>query len=173
MKQVTINVYSFNELSEDAKQKAIENLSDINVNYEWWDCTYEDAKNIGLKLESFDLDRNRHAKGEFILSAIEVAANILSQHGETCDTYKTAQNFLDTHNPIFADYMDENSDNYESSELEGLLQDIEDDFLQSLCEDYSIMLQNEYEGLTGEDAIIDAIEANEYEFDEQGNINRY
>ena len=69
MKTHTINTYSFNELSEEAQQKAIENLSDINVNFDWWNFTYEDAKNIGLKITSFDLDRRRHAKGQFLLSA--------------------------------------------------------------------------------------------------------
>jgi len=50
-------LYHFDELSEEAKQKAIEGLSDINTDYEWWESTYEDAENIGLKLTSFGLDR--------------------------------------------------------------------------------------------------------------------
>jgi len=38
--------YSFDELSEEAKQKAIEKLYDINVDYEWWDFLFEDFANI-------------------------------------------------------------------------------------------------------------------------------
>lgn len=164
MRTIRIKLYKFSELSESAKQKAIENLSDINVDYNWWTSTYEDAKNIGLKITSFDLDRNRNAKGEFSLSAAEVAQNIISNHGEMCETYKTAEKFLEEWQPIFNEYMDEQSKKYESSEAEDELQDIEDDFLKSLLEDYSIILQNECEYLQSEDAIIETIEANEYEF---------
>ena len=35
-----------------------------------------------------------HAKGEFILSADEVAANIIRDHGPDCDTYRTAQDYF-------------------------------------------------------------------------------
>jgi hypothetical protein len=170
MKTKTINIYSFNELSEEAKQKAIERFYDINVNYNWWELTYEDAENIGLKINSFELERNRHAKGEFLDSACKVAANILTDHYETCETYKTAENFLKEWQPIFDEYMNEESEHYESSESEEQLQELESNFLESLLEDYSIMLQNECEYLTSEEAIIEAIEGNKYEFTEDGTI---
>ena len=172
MKTVTqkIDVYEFSELSEIAKEKALNQLCDINVHYNWWEFTYEDAENIGLKINSFDLDRNRHCTGNFLLSACEVAQNILNEHGEICETYKSANEFLNYFNPIFADYLDENSENYESSDLEDVLSDLESEFLTSLLEDYSIMLQHEYEYLTSETAIINTIEANEYTFDVNGNM---
>lgn len=170
MKTVEIKVYQFSELSEDAKNKAIQNLSDINVNFEWWEFTYEDAKNIGLEIQSFDLDRNRHAKGQFLYFANEVAANILKEHGDTCNTYLTAFNFMEDWQPIFNDYMDVNSENYESRDLENQLQDLEDEFLNSLLEDYSILLQKESEYLQSEKAIIETIELNEYDFTEDGKL---
>lgn len=39
MKTVTItkNLYNYDELPDDVKEKVIENLYDINVDYEWWD----------------------------------------------------------------------------------------------------------------------------------------
>lgn len=170
MVQKIINLYSFNELSNEAKEKAISNLIDINVNYEWWGSTYDDAKNIGLKITSFNLDRNRHAKGEFILSANEVAQNIINDHGESCETYKTASNFMDEWQPVFNDYMNEESDKYESSESENELQMLEDEFLESILEDYSIILQNESEYLQSDEAIIETIEANGYTFTESGKL---
>jgi hypothetical protein len=171
MRTIRIKLYKFNELSEIAKQKAIENLSDINVDYDWWESIYKDAENIGLKLTSFDLDRNRHAKGEFNLAANEVAANIFRDHGEDCQTYKTAASFMAEWEPIFNNYMDENHEDYESNESEERLTDIETDFLNSLLEDYSIILQKEYEYQTSEAAIIETIEANEYEFTIDGKLN--
>lgn len=167
MRTIETTVYTFNELSEDAQQKAIENLFDINLDSNWWQFTYEDAERIGLKITSFDLDRNRHAEGEFILSPAEVAQNILNEHGETCETFKTAQNFLNDWQPIFNSYMDQESENYESEESEEEMKDLEDEFLKSLCEDYSIILQNEYEYLMTDEAIKGTI-ADSYEFTEDG-----
>jgi hypothetical protein len=170
MRTITKNIYTFGELSEEAKEKAIENLTYVNVELDWWNSIYYDAKEIGLKITSFNLDRNRHATGELLLSANEVAQNILNNHGETCDTYATARGFMEDWQPIFDEYMNEDSENYESSDLEGQLIDLEDDFRKLLLEDYSIMLQNEYEYLCSDEAIIETIEANEYEFDEYGNM---
>lgn len=168
MRTIITKVYQFSELSEQAKQKAVETMQDINVDYDWWQSTYEDAENIGLKITSFDLDRNRHAKGEFTLSANEVAQNIFNNHGEDCDTYKTAQTFMETWQPVFNAYMDKNLDSYESPESEQLLQNFEEDFLNDILEDYSIMLQNECEYQQSEAAIIETIEDNEYEFKADG-----
>ncbi len=171
MKTKTINLYTFDELSDEAKQTAIDNLSDINVTYDWWQFTYEDAANIGLKITSFDLDRNRHADGEFLLSACEVAQNILNEHGEDCETYKTAENFLNDWQPVFNNYMDESHEDYESSESEEKLNDLESEFLNSLLEDYSIMLQHECEYLQSVEAICETIEANNYFFTEDGQLD--
>jgi hypothetical protein len=170
MKTIEVNVYKFAELSDKAKDKAISEFYDTNVNYDWWDSIYDDAATIGLKITGFDLDRSRHANGEFTLAANEVAQNIFDNHGKTCETFKTAETFMEEWQPIFNNYMDENHEDYESYESEQKMQDIEDEFLKSLCEDYSIMLQNEYEYLTSEKAIIESIEANDYDFTENGEL---
>jgi len=168
MRTIELKIYSFSELSEEAQQKAISKQCGINViNVEWWDNLYEDAKEIGLKITSFDLDRNRHAKGEFILSANEVAENIIKNHGDIFgSTYKTAQNFIEEWNPLFHAY----ETGGENTDLEGDINDLKACFLNSLLEDYSILLQNEYEYLQTDEAIKDTIEANEYEFTEEGEI---
>jgi len=148
MVQKIINLYSFNELIEDAKQKAINNLSDINVDYNWWKSIYEDAKTIGLKITSFDLDRNRHCKGEFTLSAREVAEKIISEHGESCNTYKTAYKFIEDADgieeelPIKMDDEEGEEIDYDFNEDERDMQlhELECKFLKSLLEDYSMIL---------------------------------
>ena len=123
---------------------------------------------IGLKITEFDLERNRHCKGQFNLSACEVAQNIFNEHGESCETFKTATKFMEEWQPIFSDYMDEFHKDYESGESEDKMMELEEEFLHDLLEDYSIMLQHEYEYLTSEEAIIETIKANEYEFLETG-----
>ena len=162
MKKVTITVYKFNELSDEAKENALNSLRDINVDHDWWDAVYDDAENIGLKITSFDLDRNRHAEGKFILPAYTVIQKILEDHGESCETYKTATQFKD----ILTEEKEYDEEGYVPVEHE----ESEEEFLKSLLEDYSIMLQKEYEYLTSDEAIIETIEANEYDFTENGKL---
>ena len=131
MRIIETKVYKFDELPEDIKEKAIENLYDINVDYEWWQFIYEDAEQIGLEITEFDIDRASYCKGKFTLSAEEVAANIIKDHGKDCETFKTASSYLKEHDPIFSEYF-----NTEDSKLEDKLLELEDEFLKSLCEDY-------------------------------------
>jgi hypothetical protein len=170
---VVRELFTFDELSEDAKQKAIDSNRCISTCDEWWDGVDMDAENIGLKITSFDLDRNRHATGDFLLSATEVAANIIRDHGDMCDTFKTATDFLSEHSRLFEIYSDEREN--ENGEWEAL-RDAEDDlctceteFLNDLLECYSGMLQREWDYLNSDDAIIEAIQSNGCEFTKSGN----
>lgn len=165
MKTVEINLYKFNELSEEVKQKVLNNLYDINVMHDWWDFIYEDAGTIGIELNGFGLDRYKHASGSFTLDALEVAQNIVNEHGELCDTYKTALSFLEEHAPVFSEYFEK-----ESEELEDELMEIEDEFLKNILDDYANILQDEYEYRISEEAIIEAIKANDYDFTEDGKL---
>lgn len=165
---IRIKLYQFDELNETAKQKAIDWYRNIdNSDYQFaWDNITEDAKEIGLKIIALS-DRSQN-KGEFMLAANEVAQNIFNNHGESCETYKTANTFIEQWQPVFNNYMDENSESYESSESEDALQEMEDDFLQSLLEDYRIMYNNEIDYQSSDESIIESIRANEYEFTQDG-----
>jgi hypothetical protein len=167
MRTIRIKLYKFNELSESAKQKAIESLSDINVDFEWWESIYEDAKNIGLEITGFD--SAYYCTGQFINDAEDTAELILKEHGESCETYKDAEEFMRKFIPTKEKYESENEGWYfrDTDESEEMAQD----FLNDLLEDYRIMLRNEYEYQTSEEAIIETIEANEYEFTQDGKLN--
>ncbi len=58
MKQVTINIYQFKELKDEAKKTALAKMRDINTNFGWWhfvyDAFYIIAKSVGV---SVDLDK--------------------------------------------------------------------------------------------------------------------
>lgn len=172
MEQRTYTVYKFDELDQVTQDKVLHNYCDINVDHDWWQFTYEDAEHIGLKLKSFDLDRNRHAAGDFIVSAIECSEAILKEHGKECETHKTAKKYQDAIEAL-PDLVDEDHPDYDRLEREHCqaIDDIEADFLHSLLEDYSIILQNEYEHLTSREAIAETIHANDYWFNEQGKID--
>ena len=153
MKIKKTKVYLFDELSDEAKEKVIEKLAWINVEYEWWDAIFEDAKNVGIEILEFEL--GSYCRGN-IDDAIDTARAILKEHGDTCETWQTAKDFHDT---IAKD--GEDTDDYENLCLE---------FKYSLLEDYRIILQKECDYLTSETVIIETIKANEYEFTVDGEL---
>ena len=93
MRTIETIVYSFNELDEKAKLKAIEKHRYFYVHDTWWDNVYESAKEIGLEITGFDLDRSRYIDGKFIKDVESVADYILKEFGETCEAYKMANNY--------------------------------------------------------------------------------
>jgi len=174
MRTITTTIHTFAELSERAKNTAIEQLRGINVDYSWWDSVYEDAARIGLRIESFDLCRNRHAKGSFDLCADDVARAILSEHGDHCNTYTLGAAFLSSRDELVQRYSDgvNTSVVAEGNEydFDNELDELEAEFLRDLLEEYSVMLQDEWEYMQSDEAIIYTIEANEYEFTESGKL---
>jgi len=177
MRTIETVVYKFDELSDGAKQKAIEKNLYLNVDDFWWGNTYEDAESIGLKISEFDLGRACYAKGDFYGPSLDVAKRIIEEHGEHCGTYQTAKNYLAEYHRLVVDQCQEDADRlYSEFAIEIDLswdidtEDIDNEFLRSLCEDYRIILQNEYEYLISEEAIIETITANEYEFTAEGEM---
>jgi hypothetical protein len=164
METRSYTVFKYDELTDDQKEKAIQNLYDLNINFDWWDSTYDDANNIGLKIEGFNLDRNRHCKGKFLFSAKTCADRVIADHGEQCETYKTAEAFLKEYNFV-VETDDENID------IVPQLEQLENEFLEDLLEDYSIILQHEYEYWTSREAIEETIRANGYLFTGDGKID--
>lgn len=160
MKTKTYNVYKFDELSKEAQQKAIESLCDINVDHEWWEFTYEDAKNIGLEITGFDIGRGAYCEGDFIEAPLTVIKLIKENHGEECETYKTALQYEKEMSACPKDG--------DGEPIENEMEVIEDDFRNSLLEDYRIMLGREFEYLTSKEAIIETIKANDYDFTDKG-----
>jgi len=158
MKTIEISVYQFDELNEQAKERAREGYREWALDYEWWDYIYDDAENVGLKLTEFDLDRNRHAKGTLLEDARSVAQKIVQEHGPDCATHKTASSFLSEVEKL----------NAETEEYEDNLEALTKDFTHDLLEDYAIMLQQEYEYRLSDEQVDEAIRANEYEFLESG-----
>ena len=161
METRTYTVYKFKELPEEAQQKALEKHGDINVNYDWWQFIYEDAWAIGLKIEGFDLDRGSYCKGRWIESPYQAIKLIKENHGPDTETYKTAVEY----EKRFAE-LGKDEDGYQIED-----EDLEQDFLNSLLEDYRISLQHEYGYLISKEAIIETFEANDYCFTIDGDID--
>ena len=169
MRTVRTKVYKFSELNETAQQKAIQKNCDINVSEDWWEWTYYDAKQVGIIISSFDIDRGSYCEIGFKESAEATAHLIIDNHGETCETYKTAENYLKQRDELINTApKDENGDFEDESQIDSDLDDLDKDFENSISEDYRTLLKNEYEYLTSEEAIKETIIANEYEFTVDG-----
>jgi hypothetical protein len=162
MKVKKVKVFEFDELSDESKERAVRHFRETNVDYEWYESTYEDAEQAGIKITGFDIDRGNYITTELMTNAEDVAKKIISEHGEMCETFKTASEYLKERAAVVApEFEDGDID-------ESVYEDIDDEFKRSIGEDYLSMLRQEYEYQTSDEAIIESIEANEYEFTEDG-----
>lgn len=147
MRTKTIKLYQFDELSDEAKEKARDWYREVGFDYEWYDSTYEDAARVGLVIKGFDL-YSRTIDGKLTVSVGECARRIINDHGKTCDTYKLAQDY------------------FEAKHL-GAPMD-EETFKRHLLGCYLSMLQSEMEYLYSNESVDETIRINEYEFTEDG-----
>ena len=143
----TRTLYKYDELSDKAKLAAREWFAQGVFDYEWWECTYEDAKTIGLKITEFDIYRNM-IDGKLLLSVPEICKAIEANHGENTETYKLVQNYK----------------NVKNDDDEGEV----NEFRIALLEEYFSMLKLEAEYMESKENLEEGIIANEYEFLENG-----
>ena len=162
MREITVKLYQYSELSEDAKEKARQWFREgYNGSFEW-EGIQEDAENVGLEIH--ELDQHRTNRGEFTTSALECAEKILKDHGKDCEIYKMVEKYVGELRRI-AKLEDE--EEY-SPVLNEEKENTEHEFLHNLLEDYRIMLDHNIEYQNSDEVVVENIEANEYEFTENG-----
>jgi len=167
MRTVRTKLFQFNELSKEAQEKAISQLSDINVNYDWWDFTYNDAKEVGITLDGFDIDSNS------IIIKIDdadyTAHEIIKNHGEECATHLTAKEYNLMKETILYNAPKDKFGTFEDEhELDAKLDDLQEQFTKQIGFDYLGILKHEYEYQTSDEAIKETIIVNDYEFTQDG-----
>lgn len=194
---VTTDVYKFEELTDEAKQNALEELHDINTDYDWWNFVYEDTKEAG-KLIGIDIDtiyfsgfssqgdgacfEGSYAYKKGSVKAIkEFNPNDEELHSiveSLCNIQKSAFYSLTAKVKQRGRYMHENCtdiDVYDSRTDEGVY----DEFgtageltkaLRAFMTWIYKRLEFTYDDLQSEEAIISTIEANEYEFTKDGKL---
>lgn len=168
MKTQTINTYSFNELSEDAKNIVLRKYAELGTSDNWYEDSYYMAEQLGVRITGFDLDRGQKINGEFIWSEIEVAEKIESEYPSDSRINILASNFLkerlnicDSHK--FIDGAPINED-----ELESELNELEFQFQKDILHQFWIFLRDEYEYLFSDEYLAEYFENNEYQFTENG-----
>lgn len=160
-REKVIKVYQFEELSDKAKQRAMDWYREASYGDEWWESIYEDAENVGIKIKGFDCDRGNYIKGDFIRSAEYTANEIIKDHGTVCDTYKIAAKFLEKRKALDEKYNEDGGGHEEYNDLDS-------EFKRAILEEYLSMLRKEVEDYYSDERVTENILANEYEFDENG-----
>jgi len=156
-----IKTWKLSELPEDTREKALENLMYIN------------AAEVGIKITSFDIDRGSYCEGD-IYDHEETAKKIIDNHGSKCETFLTAAQYQADRAKLVIKYSDGiktdivTEDN--EYDFDNDCDDLDEEFKKSILEDYRIMLSKNYDYMTSEEAVIETIEANDYDFDANGNI---
>lgn len=161
----TRELFTFDELSEQAKEKALDAMRYVNTDDDWWDTVYNDAATVGIKITGFDLGRAQECNGR-IQDTEETARQIMKGHGEDCETYKTATAYLKERDELIDTWPKDADEDL----LDDNLKELGEEFTKSILEDYRIILQKEVEYQTSDEAIRDTIEANEYEFTKDGSL---
>jgi hypothetical protein len=199
MRQVTIEkkLYNFNELSNEVQQKVIEKNYDINVNDDYWfEYIIEDFK----ENEYFDIENvyfsGFYSQGDgamFEYSGIK--EKLFNEFLDTLNLSPLRKDIISNNIYIYASgkqkghYYHENSCSHDTNfnidnfnwlrhertykALENILIDFEGYVIEKykdICRNLYRTLEEEYNYQTSEEAIIETIEANEYEFEEDGKI---
>jgi len=190
MRTITKEIFKFDELSDSAKQTAI-------MDYEWWDFVEEDAKEIG-KILGIDIDKLYFSgfssqgdgacfEGSYSYSkgcSKEIRGYApkdekLHQIADTLTaiqkprfyrltaTVKQSGHYMHKYCTDVKVYLEDGiTDSYADIKDDEAITDTLRDFMQWIYD----QLEAEYWGLTTDEAITDTIEANEWEFDESGNM---
>lgn len=140
--QITKTYLKFNELTKKQQDQVIEKLSDINTNYEWHDYSIEEFISKLKKLGFYDI------KTEF--------SGFYSQGDGASFTAKHKRGVIYKNRYNYSHSGTMNCDESESLLL----------VAKRLADKFYLELKKEYEYLQSRDAIIETIEANEYEFDQ-------
>ena len=139
----TINYYRFSELSKKAQESAIDNLWDINVSDSFWhEPTIDDLESVGIGITKFDV-YYKTIKIKLDSPVIQVLRNVQANLPWLYTGIKSA----------------------------GITYtDFEYDSIQYLQDKIISSLSAEYEYLQSRESVLDTIEANDYEFEENGEI---
>ena len=181
MREMNVTVYSFAELSEKAQERALNDFRDINVEFNWYEDTFDTiraaGKLLGLDIGQIYFDAYSYcifdASYEYVRGAVKAVRKEFSWADDLCKVAKDLQDLQKRHfYSLSCAVTKGRSMNYYRCFRFG--EDYECDDLGDILDDFAhwarILLRDEYKYLTSDEAIQEVIEANEYEFDEAGKL---
>jgi len=181
MEQVTINAYKFDELTEKAKERAMEWINEGTFSDSFWsESVTDDAKTIGaifgLDIDSIYWDQYlfvtidahySYAKGwkkklkEYAPEPCVMEIGQALQHLQKCHKWGYSANISQTRSISL----------YVESNFPEADKDFSD-IVKSFCQWIGHNLQKEMDYLESEDYAKDTAETNDWRFDEKGRIIR-
>jgi len=180
MREMNVTVYSFAELSEDAQERAINAFRGINVeDDDWWRDTCNTIRAagelLGLEIGEIHFDTESYcmfdAHYRYVRGAVKAVCKEFSWADDLCKVAKDLQDLQKRHFYSLSCAVTEGrSMNYYRCFRFG--EDYECDDLGDLLDDFAhwawVLLWDEYDYLTSDEAIQEAIEA--HEFTEEGKL---
>jgi hypothetical protein len=195
MKTYTVNTYEFNELSAEAQKVAISNNIDVNTHYDWWSCTYEKfketAKNAGFEVDKIYFS-GFYSQGDGAMFEGSIHPTdlykLLRLYPESIDKrvirliesgviefqwkvnhrghyyHSRCSNMYFYYNFFYNNCNDYKNIEAEIAHLEGHIEYV----YHTICSELYKSLQAEYDYLSSEEAIKEALIVNNYEFLENG-----
>lgn len=185
MRQQMETIYKFEELPEKVQDKIIQEYGYTNVDSNWWDYLYEgfkeDLNNVGLDADSFEWDLERgnyfkmckagvNDKNKLLEAASCSKYNILAElnNWDICIGIIEPSRYGENECEVIVENDDNEEENEEMDNFTRELEENINDFLENLCSKFLKTLKDEYEYLTSEKGVKDMLEANDYEFYEDG-----
>ena len=181
MREMITMVYSFNELSDDAKKRALNKFRYIDVEYDWWEDLYDTiraaGKLLGLEIDGIYFDADLYcifnAHYRYVRGA---SVAVCKEFSWADDLHKIASELQALQKRHFYSLSCAVTEGRTTNRYRCFRfgEDYECEDLGDIIDDFAywawILLQDEYEYLTSDEAIKEMIEANEYEFDEAGKL---
>jgi len=197
MRTIETKLFSFNELSEEAKENAIENQrnNEHYLDYEWWDFVYEDFHQK-IKDRGFDITniyfRGFWSQGDGAMfeydgldsKLLDEAVDSLKlpewkkavlKNGYISGKGRQSGHYCHEKSCSHNIYVESDNGMQYYDNIESLFDkhhtDIEDyieEVYVDLCQELYSVLEKEYEWLMSDESISDHLIANEYEFEEDG-----
>ena len=161
MKTIEVTLYKFDELSDKAKEFAVQDNIHILTDFGsyWGEPLIWELKDVGISAGCFDLNR-REIEVDFYEDMNDVCAKAVKNF-KGSEIAEMCANYLRSVEAQLA--FDETDDD--------MLEDMEMVFIYDLKCEILNMFQMEYDCLTSEDVIADYLLTNEYDFDINGKIH--
>ena len=164
MKTIEIKVYKFDELDKQTREKVIENYRYINVeNIDWYNYISYDFNRLGLEIHAFDIGRRNHIDVMIWDTLEKTSKLILQEFGDSVAIKQTAKNYIDEFNKIQANFK-------EDKDIERELEILDEQYEKEYQEEIISYINNSYDWETSDEAVINTIEANDYDFTTNGKI---
>jgi len=170
-------VYKFEELSDEAKERALEDNRYVLVeDYAWYDFIYDEADMIGIEIEGFDLYEG-YIKIKLNTSVLNSVESAMQWFGESTEEYKLVKSYYDAIMKLadsdeVKEYLEENPDDdaYDAIYNMSLDDRFYNEYISDMKRLFLKMLEDTYDYLISDEAIIKYFDNNDYEFFENGKV---